>query len=49
MSLCVECKNLDCTNDGRFKCGIDGEILQHEGEGRGCESCELYVESEGAE
>lgn len=49
MTLCAECKYLDCTNDGRFKCSIDDEILEHEGEGAGCKMFEQYTESEATE
>ena len=42
--LCAYCKHLDCNKSGNFICDIDGEILQHEGEGRGCGSFEKYIE-----
>ena len=42
--ICALCKHLDCTRDGRFCCDLDGEIIMHEGEGRGCQSYEEYQE-----
>lgn len=46
MGLCGLCKYLGCTEQGQFKCTIDDEILQHEGQGSGCECFEEYIESE---
>ena len=28
---CQLCKHLDCDTEGHFICGLDGEILDHEG------------------
>ena len=41
---CQLCKHLDCTNDGRFCCALDGSILDHEG--IYCDDFEEYIESE---
>lgn len=41
---CQLCKYLDCTNDGRFCCSLDGDILDHEG--IYCDKFEEYKENE---
>lgn len=43
MSNCQLCKHLDCDTEGHFICGLDNEVLQHEGEGVGCGSFEEYI------
>ena len=42
MEMCSLCKHFDCNSKGEFICSIDGEILQHENEGAGCQSYEEY-------
>ena len=41
---CQLCKHLDYNSDGNFVCGLDGEILDHEG--IYCSNFEEYVEEE---
>ena len=41
---CQLCKHLDCNPNGNFICGLDGEILDHEG--IYCSNFEKYEEEE---
>ena len=39
---CQLCKHLDCNTEGQFVCGLDGDILDHEG--INCDRFEEYIE-----
>lgn len=39
---CQLCKYLDCNTDGHFICGLDGDVLDHEG--IYCNNFEEYIE-----